>query len=415
MNQSQNKLPFVTIKFHKGYFFIFIFWLLEIALSFLKNKYSEDYKLSNKRSDNEYFIVTSNVIADLLAGFLVLITKCTMSYEDNSYNRGRTNNNIEVELIYNDVVKEIHEKSIFYVILISILHLISVSAYFIFYIIFNVNYNDNSKVLENYQMDYIIGIDIISRFIFSKIILKNEIYRHHKVSLVICALGICFMTYSDFLSIINEKKEFNAFYFVLFILFRAIFFPLADVYNKLLLTDKLFLPQNLMFYRGCIESLILIIISPILYFTSKLNFDNIIETDLKMRILINVGFLMLIFFKAFCLMKVIDIFNAQFVSFIIVAELFSGTLNHFYNFIHLENSEKENMKEKYGFIIDIISLIIIMFGTLLYNEMIIINRCDLNRNTINGIIYAGNREIANIRANNLEECQNIDYNEDEYE
>ena len=415
MNKSNRQLPLISIKFHKAYFFIFIYWILELSLSFLKNKYSETYKLSNIKSDNEYFTVTSNVIADLFAGFLVLITKCIMSSENDSFNRGRSNNNIGIVLIHNDMVGEIHEKSIFYVILISILHLISVSTYFIFYIIFNVNDNDNSKILENYQMDWLIGIDIAMRHIFSKIILKNEIYRHHRVALVICALGFCFMTYSDFISIIYEKKGIKAIFFALFILPRAILFPLADVYNKLLLTDRLFLPQNLMFYRGCIESLILIIVSPILYFTSKLNFDNIIKTDLKMRIFINFGFLMLIFFKAFCLMRVIDIFNAQFVSFIVIAELFAGTLNNFYNFIHLENSEKENMKDKHRFTIEIISLIIIMFGTLVYNEMIIINRCNLNSNTKNGIIYAGNKEIYNLKANRLEESLNFYYNEDEYE
>ena len=411
MSQTNTQLPFISIKFKKGYLYIFIYWILEVALSFLKSKYSEDYKLSNKKSENEYCTVISNVVADLLAGFLVLITKCTMSSPDNFFHRERSNNNIGIDLIHNDIVGQIHEKSIFYVVLISILHLISVSAYFIFYSIINVEHNDNTKILENYQMDWLIGIDITTRHFFSRIILKNKIYKHHIFALIICALGFFFMTFSDFISIIYEKKEIKAIYFALFILPRAILFPLADVYDKLLLTDRLFLPQNLMFYRGCIESLILIIASPILYFTLKLNFVNIIETDLKIRILINAGFLIFIFLKAFCLMRVIDIFNAQIVSFIVIAELLSGILNHFYKFIHLENSENEIMKDKYGFIIDIISLIIIMFGTLVYNEMIIINRCDLNRNTEIGIIYAGKREIDNIRTSNLEDSQYVYYNE----
>lgn len=94
MNKSNRQLPLISIKFHKAYIFIFIYWILELSLSFLKNKYSETYKLSNIKSDNEYFTITSNVIADLLAGFLVLITKCIMSSENNSFNRVRSNNNI---------------------------------------------------------------------------------------------------------------------------------------------------------------------------------------------------------------------------------------------------------------------------------------------------------------------------------
>ena len=202
MSQTNTQLPFISIKFKKGYLYIFIYWILEVALSFLKNKYSEDYKLTSKKSENEYFTVISNVVADLLAGFLVLITKCTMSSPDNLYHRERSNNNIGMHLIHNDIVSQIHEKSIFYVILISILHLISVSAYFIFYLIFNVKHNDNSKVLENYQIDWLIGIDITTRHFFSRIILKNKIYKHHIFALIICALGFCFMTFSDFILII---------------------------------------------------------------------------------------------------------------------------------------------------------------------------------------------------------------------
>ena len=173
MRQSNTQLPFISIKFKKGYLYIIIYWILEVALSFLKSKYSEDYKLSNKKSENEYFTVISNVVADLLVGFLVLITKCTMSSPDHFFHRERSNNNIEIPLIHNDIVSQIHEKSIFYVVLISILHLISVSAYFIFYLIINVKHNDNTKILENYQIDWLIAIDITTRHIFSnRIILK---------------------------------------------------------------------------------------------------------------------------------------------------------------------------------------------------------------------------------------------------
>ena len=63
-----------------------------------------------------------------------------------------------------------------------------------------------------------------------------------------------------FVSILTDNKKIKVLFFI----------------NKKLITDKFFLPQNLMFYRGCFELLVLlIIIIPILYFTSKLNLDTI--------------------------------------------------------------------------------------------------------------------------------------------
>ena len=63
-----------------------------------------------------------------------------------------------------------------------------------------------------------------------------------------------------FVSILTDNKKIKVLFFI----------------NKKLITDKFFLPQNLMFYIGCFELLVLlIIIIPILYFTSKLNLDTI--------------------------------------------------------------------------------------------------------------------------------------------
>lgn len=84
------------------------------------------------------------------------------------------------------------------------------------------------------------------------------------------------MTVSDCVSILTDNKKIKVLFFIIFIFPKVILFSFAEVINKKLITDKFFLPQNLMFYRGCFELLVLlIIIIPILYFTSKLNLDTI--------------------------------------------------------------------------------------------------------------------------------------------
>ena len=77
------------------------------------------------------------------------------------------------------------------------LHLLSLSSHFLFFLFINVEEKEKSIILENYQMDWLIGMDIISRHIFSRLFLKTKLYKHHIVSLFICAPGfiiisICF-------------------------------------------------------------------------------------------------------------------------------------------------------------------------------------------------------------------------------
>ena len=86
----------------------------------------------------------------------------------------------------------------------------------------------------------------------------------------------------------------------------------------------------------------------------------------------------LIFFsiKAFSLMQIIYIFNSQYVSFLITSETVGATIVMFI--------EKEN-----GFlslIFEIIQLILVIFGTLMYNEIIIINLFGLETKTKNFLL-----------------------------
>ena len=72
-------------------------------------------------------------------------------------------------------------------------------------------------------------------------------------------------------------------------------------------------------------------------------------------------------------MKTIYIFNPQYVSFLILAEGFSNSFNYFI-------SEGESL-EIIHLIIRIICLIIMGFGILMFNEIIIVNKCGLQENT----------------------------------
>ena len=97
-------------------------------------------------------------------------------------------------------------------------------------------------------------------------------------------------------------------------------------------------------------------------------------------------------------------FTAQYVSFVFLAEIFGGIMNHLYEFFNSEKIENYSY-EKNGIIFEIISLIIITFGALIYNEIIIINKFHLKENT--------KKELLIKEKNELQEIVNITVNEEE--
>ena len=76
--------------------------------------------------------------------------------------------------------------------------------------------------------------------------------------------------------------------------------------------------------------------------------------------------------KVFCLMKIIYIFNPQYVSFLVISETFRESIVMF-----LEEKETNF----YTNILEVVALALVLFGTLMYNEILIINLCGLETKT----------------------------------
>ena len=126
-----------------------------------------------------------------------------------------------------------------------------------------------------------------------------------------------------------------------------------------------------MFLRGICEFPLMVILFFILLILNKEYIDIIIKGNTRniiFQILLRLIFILLSSFRTFCLMKVLYLYNSQHISFLII--VFSFT-----NFI---NGLIKKDIDVYYYIVQFSSFIIIFFGTLIYNEIIIINACGLN-------------------------------------
>ena len=372
-----------SFSFYKTYYYFIFAWILDILLFLDKSYFDSKYLNSNSmRTIIELFNLICLNIGDLLAGFFVLYTyKSSQSEKDKSSERSQSNH---IELIYNDL--SVKENKNFLIFSISILEFIARSADFFYFLFLG------SDKIRDGEITWLVSIDILSRIVFSHYLFNQNLYKHHKLSIYLTVLGLCAMSINAFLAI-NGHELVNWPYFI-FIGTKFMLFALEDVINKLLLINKFLLPQTLMFWRGINNFFMLLILVPVFFITksSKYKFDfDTKGYNLIVHIALVLFIIPIVSLKSFLIMKIIYIFTPQHVSF----------LNVVFYMLRLLRCRIYS-KDKIIFIVtDIIILLMIIFSTLTFNEMIIINACGMGENTKDGFLIKEKKE--------LKEAQSLQY------
>ena len=167
---------------------------------------------------------------------------------------------------------------------------------------------------------------------------------------------------------------------MLILISRAFIFPFVDTIAKKLMLKEEIIPLQYMRYRGFIESIYLLIISLILYFTSNLHLSSNILSG-KLAIAASI-YIVSGFIKAFLLLNVIYNFTSQSVSFLIISESLAGSIKEIIDFF---NNEKNRINIAIS-IVEIILVILIGISTMTYEEIIVIRLCGLEKDVKEEII-----------------------------
>ena len=399
-------MKYISFSFYKPYFYFIFYWALEVAIKLIKEKLLDNCSGDGSSGDenirkliNEYINIVSYTIGDLIAGFLVLysyiVSRSVIEKEEKEKINKKGKSKNAIEYIYNDLSKKKNKYTL--IIIISILEFITRSTDLLFYSIFSTI----DSVIRDGQIAWLISIDIISRIIFSYYLLKTKLYKHHKISLILTIIGYLLMMIIAII-ILDDKEKGKWFYF-LFCAGKSIILPLEDVLNKILLTNKFLLAHNLMFWRGILNFLMVLILFPILYFSKFKNVDyNPFENGLSQTILMISFITICSFFKSFIIMKVIYIFTPQHVSFL-------NLVFSLYELIACRISNEDNI---FVLLCDIMILLLIIISTLIFNEMIIINAWGLNENTRKELLIKEKQEFRESNSSRLLSFENDEEEED---
>lgn len=400
-------LSFFCIKF---YYYLIIYWILDLLIIMIKDFFYKYEEVTNREylKDLEFVYISGLNIADLFAGFLVLFTKFRMktkkekshfeneeeqkkenleridssnSNKSSKFKKDKKNKkSLNIELIYND--NSIRQNKNFYLFLISILEFI-IRCNDIFYLLFF----KNSIPIRPGEINWLIFVDTLARIIFSYLILKTKIYKHHKCSILLIIISIFPMSICAFEEIV--KSELDNWPYFLFLIIKYSLNALEDVINKILLTDEFLLPQYLMFYRGIFNFFMLIILgltTIIPGFVKFEYFSQLIEPEKTFQISLKVLFIIASFFQSFCLLKALDISSPAHIA----------CLNTALTLYQCLKCRILTGDDVICIILDAIFLIVIIFANLVFNEMIIINKWGLNKNTKKAFIMKEKQEFQDI-------------------
>ena len=229
---------------------------------------------------------------------------------------------------------------------------------------------------------------IIFMIVFlNKILLKKQFLRHHIFSLIISFIGFLILSTLTILRIPSEDIKFNIYSFFGSMLY-TLTFGLVEFLHKKYEIEIYFIYIILGFFGLIFSFLIFIIYSEIkngdlsyldeeaLYFF-KHKIENKYYIFYSILVLIGIG-----------------------------AEFFAALTIHYFTFVHffissfiaviigyIENNIEMKKDKDYDFITHLIVYAVELFGLLVYNEIIVINKWGLNINTVKGINEREKEEV----------------------
>ena len=377
------RLPNKCSKSNKYILYFLIFCTLRNLVSDIFYSFYENVDYDNEEIDNiiandlfdKYFDIISNFMSDFLTIFIYLYQKFN-SRSDNYYENQE-----------DSVIRTYKKCTLLIIAIVDIICQILPITYFSSFK--NVDQNDkddieNIKNIEkiektNDNLFFLIPIDVLSRYIFSKQLFKANYYDHHKLSYLLIIVGsipLFILESPDFI-----KKYFSGrlMIYLAMKIIVVVFYSLEDVLNKRALVK--YLPAKLIVTKAMIQSLMIVVISIIFILVYSIfgynflkNFKNIFsQPD---YLFYRISYIFFNIFRTYTLVNIIFELGPE--SFSVPKVLEAAILFVYYHIRNLisgrnDSDEKGSFPTVFKHILQFTSFIILAIGSLLHNEFFMLN------------------------------------------
>ena len=408
----------IYFNYNRNLNYAFIYWALVIINRSVVYFKWDLFQIFKKDSVNEYYFVILQSISFFFSGFLVLYIKYSSKKIPNEEDSKITSKTPEIKLILEKKPKQFYltKNIIFKMILASAINLFSRLAFYLFY-----QSNPNAKhddVFDKVQYDIINNIDIITRFILSITVFKIKAYKHHILSLIIIITGFVILTPIDFFLIHNNaigKDETLNYIYTGILAYKGILFPLEQTIAKKVFINMYILPEYYLFLRAIFGFAFLSVLTTILYFCLWFNDNEAFHLDSNANVIkiviTSILYCIYYFLQDYIILKVIYYFSIQSVAFLLVSESVTGSISEIIRFF----TEKKSSTSDYEIIFLIIEIIIILltaFATFVYNEIIVLKICGLDKNVATEI---ASRALSEVNLINIVENEDDNISEENLE
>ena len=359
-------MSLISFEFNWNHIYFFLHFLSFFIRHCIINKMpkEEERKEYETKFFNTYIYTFSNFFSILFHLIARMRSKRTKKTENNIK---KSNTTLSLELIYSNEKPISFNKLLIRTLLVSISDFAAQYSVFLFYVFVQ---------LDSVKLDLLTIFNILSIYLFSRILLNVHFYKHHKLSFYINLICLMIMGSVD---IYNIYPDWNlkVLLFILIKIFSSFCYSFEDVIGKKALTEEFLSPYKLLIYKGVYELLILII-SSIPFFFYKIGDQNIYYIFVKNLNSFNkVVLVLLLMITNFAYNVFIWIINERFspndLSMVMAVEGFT-------NKIYLLLFKFDEVQV--GFLIyELIFYLILAIGACIHNEIIILYFCNLNEYT----------------------------------
>ena len=307
-----------------------------------------------------------------------------------------------IELLHLDLSYEAHKRRLKrilkYTILISILDFIAL------YInaIFNVIVVSRNFIITKEKLNSFILFNIISKYLFTILILHSPVYRHHYLCMAINLIFLIGLVVFDIINIENKEKK--SYFYVGMKVISVVIFSLEDTYAKVLLSFDSISPYIYLLFRGIFVNSLALLFCLVFIFV-ELPDENGIKScvylrfwkvyEYKLNIISYISMFFIQYFQNLNILFIIDKFSPiHFAVASIIENICSLLFSIKSGFVLNE------------FIIKIVIYFILFLVGLIYVEFVVLNFCGLQKNTKLFLEKQAKDDIVQIMSNNIDNESN---------
>ena len=329
--------------------------------------------------------------------FLSIIPYLILKKKIKSNKDTKSTNKLIAKYFYIDIFKKKKKRILINIFIIGLIEFIAQISTVVFYVI-----ELSQKMQVNHENRTIVFIFyFVFLFLMTKFILNITFYSHHYFSLFIFLVCLICIGIIDFILIIKASKNLiDTLLYIVIMIFAYLLYSISNVLYKIMFLKYYISPYFLLLSKAVIQFFLLIVFSIPFIFVKFKNKDGeekiifLMVSDIfkeKIDILFYILYTIISFLYNLFNLLIIDKFSSENTA---ISTILEG-------FVHFSLGIA-NIKIDYYFGIILVIYILLIIGSLIFTEFLVINICGLGNGTKLFLDYKEQKDLSLINEINKE-------------